>query len=228
MSINTGAVFVSPRIHPCEENGLGWTHMTVQNGIAFRIGLKKGEDYEGPYNAPYLPLEIIRSGRVFPEIFSRSNDINDIIVSGRVAARLKNCTDAVGFHEVVIRKLIDLEMPAKGDDSWVEKQPLVIDDVSGPRSIYRRWPNMPDLFAQAPQYFEVVPPHLYDLQHKFSPAAPVTIVLGDETIEVNLSVAILAMYPIVWSSCYIFRGDVFDCIADFVSPDYFLISTHHF
>lgn len=168
------------------------------------------------------PLLLIRSGVYIPPIFNPSVAL---VIREELYQRLRDFPGLV-FADAKPKKLINLWKPI-GDFSFYEsRDPVIRRNRRRPDMLLDWMPNDPNLFAGFPKCYELV---AYNVQ-KYRGEEPHTVNVrfvmnNDRETEVDWSApsSIIESYPLLWSSVFFLRQDLFDLIQDSIDYNFFAI-----
>lgn len=168
------------------------------------------------------PLLLIRSGVYIPQIFNPSVAL---VIREELYQRIRDFPGLV-FADAKPKKLINLWKPI-GDFSFYEsKDPVIRRNRRRPDTLLDWMPNDPSLFAKFPKCYEMVAynvsvfpgpePHNVNVKFRMNNHR-------QTEVEFTCSSSIIDTYPLLWSSVFFLRQDLFDLIEDAIDYDFFAV-----
>jgi hypothetical protein len=201
-------------------------HCAVFHGLIQRAGFTPVETsikapFPSPFNGYRIELEIIRSGRIFPDIVL---PVGTLLVTERVKAKWETIAH-IELLETRTIKLVDLPMPNIGDLSWNDRMFPIVDSTH-PHCAFYADEDEPGLHRAAPAYWEVLLPTTAMLADNYRTAEERIVSFSsddsdDEPVSVLLSKVMLQEWPIVWWDVPIVRDDVLDLVAPYCDWNFF-------
>ncbi|MFN0050613.1 MAG: hypothetical protein ACKV0T_00390 [Planctomycetales bacterium] len=179
-----------------------------------------------PKNDFRVPLQVMRSGRCLPPAFAYNTDL---IVSREVRDQMPR-TANLEFLPVELLKLVDIAMPDPHRRLPPELAVACFDRTS-PNNIFLNRPDVKALHRGAPEYWEVIMPTWREVKREF-PKGRVRLKVAmepdadiDDIIDVQLSVAMLETYPMIWWSGFIMREDFFAVLDSVLDREFFAVES---
>jgi hypothetical protein len=168
------------------------------------------------------PLLLIRSGVYVPLLF---NPGVALVLREELYQRIRDFPGLV-FADAKPKKLINLWKQI-GDFSFYEStDPVIRRNRRRPDTLLDWMPNDPSLFAKFPKCYELV---AYNV-HKYHGDEPHTVHVqfvmnNDQNTKVAFTCpsSIVDTYPLLWSSVFLLRHDLFDRVQDAVDYDFFAV-----
>jgi hypothetical protein len=168
------------------------------------------------------PLLLIRSGVYVPPIF---NPYTALVVREDLYQRLRNFPGLV-FVEAKPHKLINLWKPIGDFSFYKSKDPVIRRNKHRPDMLLDWMPSDPSLFATFPKCYELV---AYNVSRYPGPE-PHTVkakfVMNNHRkteVEFSCSSSIIDTYPLLWSSVFLLRQDLFDLVEDAIDYNFFAV-----
>ena len=168
------------------------------------------------------PLLLIRSGVYIPPIF---NPGTALVIREELYERLRDFPGLV-FVDAKPKKLINLWKPI-GDFSFYEsKDPVIRRNVRYPDNLLDWMPNDPSLFAKFPKCYELVSYNIHSYCGEEPHTVQVKFVMNNDReteVEFTCPSSLIDSYPLLWSSVFFLRQDLFDLVEDAIDFDFFAI-----
>lgn len=168
------------------------------------------------------PLLLIRSGLYIPPIF---NPGVALVIRQELYGRLRDFPGLV-FADAKPKKLINLWKPI-GDFSFYEsRDPVIRRNKRRPDMLLDWMPNDPSLFAKFPKCYELVAYNVHLYRGEEPHTVRVNFVMNNDRetkVEFTCPTSIIDTYPVLWSSVFFLRQDLFDLIEDFIDYDFFAV-----
>ncbi|WP_417849954.1 hypothetical protein [Thalassoglobus sp.] len=168
-------------------------------------------------------VRMVRSGKFVPSLFMQLS--TTLILSETIKEQLKKLGAKV-FTPVVFEKLVDIDMPPIGDDTWFQS----VTYPPGPEPDFELFtrPDVPDFHKKIEDYYVLECPTIYGIRKKLPDIRRVTANFGsfrcEERERVLVSKRLLQDHPVIWDSSFVFREDAFAVIAPYLDLDYFSIA----
>lgn len=173
-------------------------------------------------------LSVSRSGVFVPEIWA-PNSV-ELVVSESIANQLSQIS-GIRFRDVAFSKLVDLPMPALGDDiSWNRPGPI------NPDIEFNELPDRPEMRYKLGKFKAIACPRIYLIRKQIEDKQRLRLNFGSyadgeyvskstkSSTSVLFSRNLIESSPIFWDDVFIFREDAFSIIAPHINRDYFWIA----
>lgn len=168
------------------------------------------------------PLLLTRSGVFVPPLF-----VTGVALVARddLYQRISHFPN-LSFADALPHKLINLWKPI-GDFSFYEStDPVIRRNVRRPDTLLDWMPNDPSLFATFPKCKELVAYNVHKPQGETGDTLRVNFVMDNHRktdVEFECSRAVFETHPLIWSSVFFLRHDLFDLLQDAIDPNHFAV-----
>ena len=207
------------------DDSIAMYHYFMFHGFASREG---EDEIDAPVahleNDVRSPLEIVRTGRIVPDVFAPS--VNPV-VSEKVRERLKGWP-RVEFVPVVFTRLFDAHFAA-GDFSFYDKKHgyYARDELK----FIERLPDILSFHETIGNYYELLVPRVSTVMSEFSGDSMRTIridetfegAFGREKVEFSVSEEMLHACPLLRQWVFITTPQTFEILKPFLDLDYYTV-----
>lgn len=168
------------------------------------------------------PLLLTRSGVFVPPLFKPHVAL---VARDDLYQRISHFPN-LSFADALPQKLLNLWKPI-GDFSFYEStDPVIRRNVRRPDTLLDWMPNDPSLFATFPKCKELVAYNVHKPQREGGETVRVNFVM-DNNRKTNVAFecprAVFETHPLIWSSVFFLRHDLFDLLQDAIDPNHFAI-----
>lgn len=168
------------------------------------------------------PLLLIRSGVHIPPLFKPQVAL---VARHDIYQRIHQYPGLM-FADAKPSKLVNCWKPAGDFSLYQSRDPVVRRNIQRPDLLLDWLPNDSSLFATFPICHELVAYNVHKDEMAGSIRVHFTMNNDRETdIDFTCTTAIIDTYPLIWSSAYFIRRELFDLIQDVVDPDHFAMMT---